>query len=192
MKLEPLTLEDMEQIRIWRHAFSETLRTPYMLTREMQEDYYRNTICNRESKTRYWALVEDSHEEDVSTVYQPQAVWAHGGRRLCGYGGIENISWENSNGEMSLLIDPARHGKGLGGEAVELFLAQAFNFLNLHAVHGECYGCGPYKFWEKQVEKYKGESTWLPLRKYHAGAYWPSYYFTFERLGYEHHMRNPG
>ena len=184
MKLEPLTLEDMEQIRIWRHAFSETLRTPYMLTREMQEDYYRNTICNRESKTRYWALVEDSHEEDVSTVYQPQAVWAHGGRRLCGYGGIENISWENSNGEMSLLIDPARHGKGLGEQAVALFLGKAFNHLNLATVYGECYTCGPWMFWEKQVHRFDGTSTVLPKRKYWKGEYYGSYYFTFDKETY--------
>ena len=164
MTLEPLTRKDMEQIRVWRHEFKETLRTPFMLTKEMQEDYYRDTICNRDSKTRYWALCEHKF-----------------GRRLLGYGGIENISWENSNGEMSLLIDPDRHGEGLGSEAVEMFLEQAFSFLNLNVVYGECYGSGPYEFWEKMVEKYEGEGIWLPRRKFWQGEYYDSFGFTFCR-----------
>ena len=47
MTLEPLTLEDMETIRHWRHEIKETLRTPYVLTKEMQEDYYHiKDSCN--------------------------------------------------------------------------------------------------------------------------------------------------
>jgi RimJ/RimL family protein N-acetyltransferase len=179
MKLEALTLADMEQIRGWRENFAETLRTPYKLTKEMQEDYYLNTICNRNSTTRYWALVDYSPAD----VCRETAIFSK--RYLLGYGGIEHISWENSNGEMSLLIDPARQGQGLGEQAVALFLEQAFHHLNLHTVYGECYQSGPWRFWERMVDKYEGYNTFLPLRKYHAGEYWASYYFTFTREMYD-------
>ncbi len=96
MELRPLTEENMEQVRIWRHEVPETLRTSYMLTKEMQQDYYRNVICNRNSTTRYWGLYGDCGD------LQPEKECPH----FFGYGGIENISWENRNGEMSLLIAP--------------------------------------------------------------------------------------
>jgi hypothetical protein len=161
MELRPLTMEDMHVIRRWRHQVPETLRTPYMLTREMQEDYYRTVICDRRSATRYWAVAD--------------------GDVLLGYGGIENIIWENRNGEISLLMAPNERGKGLGAEAAELILEQAFYRLNLEHVYGECYMCGPYLFWEKMVEKYAGSEVVLPRRKFWDGMYYDSYYFTFYR-----------
>jgi RimJ/RimL family protein N-acetyltransferase len=184
--LEPLTLEDMEQIRIWRNQVPETLRTPYFLTKEMQEDYYRNIICNRDSRTRYWALIkyEEYDGNAWERIDKHELVYNRNGYRyLLGYGGIENISWENRNGEISILIDPERWRQHLGIEAVGLFLDQAFNKLNLFTVYGECYYCGPWKFWEKMVES-RGElatSTYLPARKYWNGKYYGSYYFTFYR-----------
>lgn len=172
MTLEPLTLEDMEQIRRWRHEVPETLRTPYMLTREMQEDYYHNVICNRDSKTRYWALKQNRISKDFARC------------EFMGYGGIENISWENRNGEMSLLIDPGYRGEGYGKEAVRLFLDQAFGNLNLYTVYGECYYSGPVGFWAKMIEIYGGTDAYLPCRKYYDGKYYGSYYFTFYRSKY--------
>ncbi len=197
MKLEPLTREDMEQIRIWRHQFPETLRTPYMLTKEMQEDYYLNTICNRESHTRYWALwIDEPH-----VTHQGWTLAADAPSRFdvptqtafptfAGYGGIENISWENRTGEISLLIDPGRHGEGLGTEAVALFLDQAFNYLNLNAVFAECYGCGPTGFWKKMYHRYGGQRAYLHCRKYYGGKSYGSEVTTFMRGEYEKHMRN--
>ncbi len=161
MTLAPLSIDDMETIRRWRNAVPETLRTPYMLTREMQDDYYRTVICDRRGTTRYWGLIRDNV--------------------FLGYGGIENIHSENRNGEMSLLIAPDERGKGYGAEAVELILEQAFYRLNLEHIYGECYMCGPYLFWEKMVAKYAGDETVLPRRKYWDGMYYHSYYFTFYR-----------
>ena len=187
MILKPLTEYNMEQVRLWRHQVPETLRTPYMLTEEMQQQYYRDVICNRNSTTRYWALWE-------RIVTQG---WSDGGAykvkrsydTFVGYGGIENISWANSIGEMSLLISPDHWWEGFGREAVGLFLEQAFMHMGLKYVYGECYECGPYGFWKKMLEAYGGRYTWLWARKYYDGRYWDSYYFTFSAADYRNSTR---
>ena len=169
IELHALSREDMETIRKWRAGCMETLRTPFLLTREMQEQYYESVICNRNSTTRYWAL-RLPVQEDGETFH-----------RLVGYGGLENIIWENRNGEISLLISPDYRGKGYGRQAVELFLEQAFEYINLENVHGEVYKSGHWKFWQKILEDYQGFATWLPERKYYRGIYYPSMYFNFNR-----------
>lgn len=162
MTLAPLSHYDMEQVRLWRNLVPETLRTPFMLTEEQQRDYYDKVICDRRGNTRYWGL------------------WTQAG--FVGYGGIESIEWENRQGEISLLIGPDYRGKGYGREAVRLFLEQAFEDMNLHAVHGECYYSSPaVDFWKKLIEHYRGHCVDLPHRKYHGGQYWPSCWFIFYR-----------
>lgn len=161
MELRPLSAEDAELVRQWRLEVPETLRTPLMLTQEMQRDWYDMEICNRDSHTRYWGLwTEDA---------------------FVGYGGIEHIEWENRRGEISVLIAPELHGKGYGRRAVGLFLREAFMTLNLEHVWGECYSCGPVGFWEKLVKEYDGFAVMLPAHKYWNGSYWAAYYFDFNR-----------
>jgi len=123
IEIGPLSREDMEIIRGWRNKIPETLRTPYFLTEEMQEAYYDQVICNRASTTRYWAFKQDS---------------GFIAEELIGMGGIENISWENSIGELSVLVNPEKRGKGFGKQIVHEILNQAFNFLNLENVFAEC------------------------------------------------------
>ncbi len=175
MELRALSKTDMEQIRLWRNSALETLRTPYELTAEMQEDYYRTVICDRRSTTRYWGVriirpaSELGYDENADT--------------LIGYGGIENIEWENSTGEISLLVGPYYRKKGYGREAAKMILDRAFNQLNLHTVHGECYICAPWEFWQKLVGVWPGRTgaAILSCRKYWNGKYYDSYYFTFWR-----------
>ena len=205
IELRPLTLADMQTIRVWRDGCRETLRTPYMLTAEMQEQYYRDVICNRDSRTRYWALWGPSVAYvDISTVDERPGshVLTHISSRnnlLVGYGGLENISWENGNAELSLLIGPDYRGRGYGRKAVLLFLREAFERMRLHSVYGECYKCGPWQFWEKMFGHYPesdirvmGNTTWLLDRKFWDGKYWPSFYFTFYRGDYEKLMCDTG
>ena len=197
MELRSLSAEDMEQVRIWRLGCPESLRTPYMLTREMQADYYRDVICNRESTTRYWGLWvggtkrEQHGGEFFAGDYLPACTTEHPCDILIGYGGIENISWENGSGEISLLIGPDYRGKGYGKEAVGLFLDQAFNMWNLHTVHGECYECANWGFWARMCDRYgyAGEewSVRLPDTKRYAGRWWDSYYFTLGAEEYRNH-----
>lgn len=180
MILQPLTADDMEMIRAWRHDVPETLRTPYMLTREMQQDYYQRVICNRDSHTRYWGLWDNfPHEYDD---LDPDDLDYKG---FLGYGGIENISWENGNGEISLLIRPDLRGRGYGTQAVDLFLDRAFGAMRLETVYGECYYCGPVEFWKKIVDRYGAYDTILPRRKFWDNQYHDSYYFSIDSYMWE-------
>lgn len=152
----------MEEVRLWRNQIPETLRTPYFLTREQQEDYYLNTICDRRGTTRYFAFVD--HED-----------------KTIGMGGIENIIWESRIGEISLIVKPDLRGKGYGKEIVDSILEMAFKQINLDHVFGECYMCGNIDFWNKMIKKYGASHAVLPARKYFDGKYWDSMYFTFSK-----------
>ena len=166
MTLLPLDACDMEVVREWRNAMPETLRTPYLLTEEMQYNYYKDVICDRKGTTRYWALWEMEADPEL----------------FVGYGGIENIQWENRLGEISVLIGPDLRGRGYGKAAVDEFLRRAFDELNLHAVWGECYLCSPaVGFWRNMVAYHGGIALELPYRKYWDGKYWGSLYFCFVR-----------
>jgi len=182
MKLDALNRTQCEQVRLWRNEIPETLRTPFLLTKEMQEDFYEN-VCKRESSDRYWAIIRTIDDEIKEVVPETGFI---------GMGGIENIQWENRLGEISLIIDPTQTGNGLGKEAVDLLLDQAFNYLNLQTVWGECYCCNPaWEFWQKITERYKGRYytgdnpptrwTHLPNRKFWKGEYYDSLYFSIDR-----------
>jgi RimJ/RimL family protein N-acetyltransferase len=183
--LRPLSATDMEQVRLWRNAAPETLRTPFMLTAEQQQDYYRTVICDRRSTTRYWGFhdilpIKYPPEESGIKMMPWDPSYSCKLDTLVGYGGIENIQWESSTGEISVLIGPDYQGKGYGRAAVDAILDQAFNHLNLETVWGECYHCcEAVTFWEKLVQERGGYLTQLPMRKYWNGAYWHSTYFTF-------------
>ena len=92
MILKPLTLNNLLVAREWRNELMAAWRTPFMLTEEMQEDFYRNVICDRRSNLRYWAFWDE--------------MTSHPDLGFIGFGGIENIVWENRTGEISLLVDP--------------------------------------------------------------------------------------
>jgi RimJ/RimL family protein N-acetyltransferase len=156
--LRALELGDMESIREWRNDNLSILRTPFALTKEQQEDWYKNEICDRRSKSRFWAICY----KDIGLV---------------GYGGIENIQWENRIGEISLLIAPKYEGKGFGKQAAKDILHEAFNNLNLHTVFAECYENNKsVKFWDKVFNGCY--QTKLPCKKYHSGIYFDSVYYS--------------
>jgi GNAT superfamily N-acetyltransferase len=130
----------------------------------MQEKFYKDVICNRHSSHRYWKI-------------------EHG--RADGMGGLTNIEWENGQAEISLIINPQWRGNGFGREAVDLLLDQAFNYLRLELVYGECYTCNPAMgFWEKVCKKYQSNPYWLNKGKYWQGTHYGTMYFDFLRANY--------
>jgi RimJ/RimL family protein N-acetyltransferase len=167
MELRALKLSDMGPIRRERNALPDgILRTPFLLTSEMQEEWYFAEIANRKSTTRYWAL------QDNNT--------------LVGYGGIENISWENGTGEISLLIFQNHKRQGFGAQAVRLFLDRAFNYLRLGAVVAEVYGSNPNSpFWERVGTEHNAHYTVLPHRKFVHGRYYGAEWYTFTKERYD-------
>jgi len=178
IQLKALSRSDLEQVRKWRNLVPETLRTPFLLTKEMQEQYYSDVICNRNSDTRYWGI----HTVELDKIGNEK--FEHD-TKLVGYGGIENIIFEYSIGEISIIMNPASRSKGLGTKAVSMILDEAFKNIGLNVVWGECYLCGAVKFWEKYCKKDKRcfFTTTLPRRKFYDGKYWDSFNFSFSKDG---------
>ncbi len=170
MILKVLSYEDVEQVRKWRNETLESLRTPFLLTAEMQEQFYADVICNRTSNARFWGIW----------------VTDRGIEKFVGMCGLENIQWENGGAEISIMLNPVHHGKGHGKQAIEMLLDKAFDQLRLNRVWGECYECNKaVDFWKKIVEDYNGYYTRLPETKFYDGQYWDSIYFSIGRAGYE-------
>ena len=166
--LKVLSIDDMEPIRQWRNESLDILRTPFMLTAEQQADWYKREICDRSSRSRFWGIWELDADSIVSELV------------LVGYGGIENIQWENRIGEISLLINPECRGKGYGWTAAQDILDAAFNQMNLHTVYAECYGSNKaVAFWDRVYKD--GYKTMLPNRKYLWGEYYPSVYYSMSK-----------
>lgn len=178
MELRALSQEDCEKVRKWRNQDLSALRTPFLLTKEMQADFYRERVSNRNSTDRFWGIWEPGPK--------PVSLHVVSGDAFLGMGGITGIQWENSIGEISLMLDPEYLGKGHGKIVVELLLHEAFRHLNLKTVFGECYACNPaFGFWKKLANKQKNV-CWviLPNRKYRNGQYLDAAYFSFDRDNY--------
>ncbi len=173
MILKELSREDCEQVRKWRNECLETLRTPYMLTKEIQSDFYDNVVCNRNSCHRYWGLHEN--QEGIETKV---AIFC-GTKSLVGAGGITNIEYENSIGEISLIMRPEMRDRGYGSSAVDLLLDKAFNYMGLKTVFGECYYCNDaHLFWRNTLNRYGTYFADLPDRKLWKGKHYGSVYFS--------------
>ena len=159
-----LNLANVDRLRTWRNKLKGVYRTPFLLTDDMQKDFYKNIVCNRLSRSRFYAVKSTSQGLFV------------------GMTGLVNIEWENRICEISLTIDPEESKKGYGRDALILTLQIAFEELNINHVYGECYECNPsINFWKKMIEEFKAYNTVLPNRKYSSGQYWDSIYFDFEK-----------
>lgn len=161
MKLTAPTREDVQRVREWRNDEPQFLRTPYLLTEEMQDGFYNNVICNRDSNHRYFSIYADYVDNSM----------------FIGFGGLTNIEWENGCAEISLIINPEYRGKGHGRAAVDLLLGQGFDRMRLETIYGEVYHCGNFGFWRKVVDSYGGYRTELIGRKFHDGKIYGSDWF---------------
>ncbi len=174
MIFKSLSLPDLEQVRRWRNDIMASLRTPFLLTEEMQEQFYVEVICNRQANARYWGIwIEADPENQTEEAF-------------IGLTGIENIQWENRIGEIALIISPDAYGMGYGTEATKILLDKGFNYLNLENIYGECYLCSPaIAFWTHMVEKFGNYQTLIPNRKYFEGKYYDGLYFNFTKNEYK-------
>jgi len=166
LTLAPLTAEYAEQIRQWRNENLAPWRTPFYLTEEMQRDWYERVICDRNSNRRSWAVLEAGE--------------------FVAHASLVGIQWENRTAEIALNVRPDLRGQGLGAQVVELILEQAFDYLGLETVYGECYASNPaIDFWQRMADRYNAYTTVLPKRKYWAGEFWPSLWFSFNRADWQ-------
>ena len=161
LKLAPLNVLDVEEIRRWRNLDISPLRTSFPLTDQMQQEFYRNTVCNRQATSRHWRLENDEGA-------------------LVGMGGFNPIQWENGLGEITLIMHPDKRGFGYGSTAVALLLEEAFDRMRLAVVCGEAYWNNPLtvEFWAGITKAYGGVTVRLPSRKFWNGQHWDAMYFS--------------
>jgi RimJ/RimL family protein N-acetyltransferase len=154
------SLADVEQVRRWRNTTPEVYRTPYLITAEQQEAFYRNIVCDRRANSRWWSVYD--------------------GETLVGFAGLTDIEWENGLAQVSLVTFP--RGKGYGTRAFALLLDEGFGNLGLSTLYGECYECNPaLGFWERMIDKYGGYKTTIPRRKRWQGQLYDAMHFCFWR-----------
>ena len=162
IRLRNACKNDVEEVRKWRNSRLETLRTPYFLTQEMQEQFYHDIVCNRQANSRWWSACHYSG--------------------LVGLAGLTNIEWENGLAEISLILDPSEQKKGYGRAIVRMVLEQGFGNMGLKTIYGECYECNPaIEFWRKVTEEHGGYCTMIPRRKLWKGKLYDSLHFTIWR-----------
>jgi RimJ/RimL family protein N-acetyltransferase len=149
--LRPPTLEECQQVRIWRNApdVLPMLRTKEPLTEEQQAAFYRDVVCNPDSNHRYYALDWQPPTIDVTTFMDEVPKWHTPPPVFVGLGGLTYLDRIPCEAEISLLLGPQWRGRGLGTAAVDALLVEAFyGPLALKAVCGECYKQSPaLHFW---------------------------------------------
>jgi len=186
MQLLALTKDDCEKVRIWRNSCIYALRTPFLLTEEMQKDFYNNVISSRNAKARFWGVWDTHPKPTKNPALDIDKVCAIGDYFL-GMVGLENIEYENRRAEISIMLNPDYRGQGYGSKAVVLLLEQGFMYMNLENIWGEVYTCNPngMVFWERIVKKYNGSYALLEKTKYYNGKYWNSLWFNITKEGYK-------
>lgn len=124
-----------------------------------------------------WYSHLDPHREQWWAVYEKGSP----GETHVGCVALQHIDWVNGRAEISLVIDPAKRGAGIGSAAVERVLGMAFARYRLRSVWGECYQCsGAVPFWEKVVSRWApySHATKIPATKFQGGKLSWSYLFT--------------
>jgi RimJ/RimL family protein N-acetyltransferase len=180
MQLKALTLPDVKQVVHWRNQQKEMLRTSFLLTEDMQEQFYKDVVCNRQANSRYFGI----YNFEKFGQFAGGELIEVDRNVLIGMCGLENIQWENRLAEISLITSPG-YGYDNMSEILKLILHEAFMNIGLENVFTEVYKCSPYhEFWIDQANKQNAYLAVLPNRKYWSGKYYDSEYISFNKERY--------
>jgi RimJ/RimL family protein N-acetyltransferase len=127
-KINPISTEDTEKIRVWRNSQMDVLRQGKEISVDDQILYYKDNVWNEFSAPNPKNILFGIHNEG----------------ELIGYGGLVHIAWEHSRAEISFLVNPKRIGiKSIYEEDFSSFLHMikqvAFENLYLSKLFTETY-----------------------------------------------------
>lgn len=141
---QPLTLEECQLVRTWRNdpAVLPMLRTGYKTEAE-QAAFYRTIIAPSLIYRLFNAIFRRPKHWYYAVVVNGQ---------FAGLGGLTYVAGRSA--EISLILGPTFRGRGVGFEAVDKVLIEAFDRKGLWRVTGECYAESPARaFWARCLMK---------------------------------------
>lgn len=160
MDFEPITLEYAKQIASWRNdpKVIPALRSTKETNPDNQIEWVKKISIDH--TCYYTAIVE--------------------GGELLGYCGVDKITVLNA--EISLLINPQKHGFKIGTEAIVKFMKVVFSKYDIYELYAEVnQTTTAVKFWEKIgfVKVFERENV-----KFHDGKYHNSDILTLKKEDY--------
>jgi len=89
-EIRPISINDIEEIRLWRNKQMDVLRQKKIITSSEQMAYYNNVLLPTLSQQFPTQIIFSYFKNNI----------------LIGYGGLVHISWEDKRSEMSFLLNP--------------------------------------------------------------------------------------
>lgn len=89
-EIRPISINDIEQIRLWRNMQMQVLRQKKIISSSEQINYFNNTLLPSFSQENPSQIIFSYFKDEV----------------LIGYGGLVHISWDDKRSEMSFLLNP--------------------------------------------------------------------------------------
>ena len=89
-EIRPISIHDVEQIRLWRNKQMHVLRQKKIITNSEQVTYFNKTLLP--------AFNQEYPNQIIFSYFKDNI--------LIGYGGLVYISWEDKRSEMSFLLNP--------------------------------------------------------------------------------------
>lgn len=156
MKWKPLTLDTAIDSLEWRESAWQTLRTPWPLTPDEQEEWHRRLAGNH--SMRYF---EGFVPGKVVAVF-----------------GLTDIDLVNRKAQISLIVNPISEASGWGNECFAALKHIAFDRLNLSVLYAEVYSTNKaIGFWKKMKPS---RMTKMPFAVFRNGEYHGSTFFFYE------------
>lgn len=127
-EIRPISIDDIEQIRIWRNTQMDVLRQKKTISTTEQISYFDRVLL---------PLFSQEFPDQIIFSYFKDNV-------LIGYGGLVHISWEDKRSELSFLLNPElvksdKLYEEYFSQFIKFMKEVNFNQLNFHKIFTETY-----------------------------------------------------
>ncbi len=153
----PIRYEDRFVIMNWRNEQMYHLRQSSSLTKEDQENYFRNVVAK---------LFEQEKPEQILFSYLQDGI-------CIGYGGLVHINWIDRNAEISFIMKTALEKNEFEehwGNYLDLLELVAFKELNFHKLFTYAFDLRPHLYKSIETKGYVKEAL-LKEHCFFEGAY---------------------
>lgn len=142
----PIRYEDRFKIMEWRNEQMYHLRQTSLLTKENQENYFKNVVAN---------LFDQEQPDQILFSYLKN-------NECIGYGGLVHINWIDQNAEISFIMKTEleqNEFKKHWGIYLDLIEEVAFKELNLHKLYTYAFDIRPHLYVVLEEKKFRKEAV---------------------------------